>query len=286
MYKIGTRARTRMSNGLRRLLPIIKSARNRDVNEADTVTIVTDILEEIFGYNKYLEITAEHKIRRSYCDLAITINDHIPFLVEVKAIGCELKEQHTKQVVEYSAQEGIKWAVLTNGAQWHIYKVNLKETMKCQLISSFDITTLTPNQEDTFVTLYPLSCEGVKKNAFSTLNNHYKVMNQYSVAALLLSPPVLNCLRRETKKIFKEIATDSATTTVLNEDIYTLLINKVLKRAITESDELEVAKNFLSRTYRKIEKHKKKNQPKKNQPPTTNSSAKIVDLDIHWPNSA
>jgi hypothetical protein len=46
------------------------ATKDRDVSEADTVTIVKDLLAEVFGYDKYAELTGEFAIRGTYCDLA------------------------------------------------------------------------------------------------------------------------------------------------------------------------------------------------------------------------
>ena len=35
--------------------------------------IVADILSEIFGYDKYNEVTSEYAIKGTYCDLAIKL---------------------------------------------------------------------------------------------------------------------------------------------------------------------------------------------------------------------
>ena len=36
--------------------PIIVAAKARDVGESDTVTIVKDMLADVFGYDKYAEV--------------------------------------------------------------------------------------------------------------------------------------------------------------------------------------------------------------------------------------
>ena len=55
--------------GIKRYRPILTTQRDRDVSEADTVTLVKDMLSEVFGYDKYAELTSEHAIRGTYCDL-------------------------------------------------------------------------------------------------------------------------------------------------------------------------------------------------------------------------
>ena len=63
----------RITAVLKRFQPILTSAKARDVNEADTVVIVVDLLAELFGYDKYSEITREHSIKSTFCDLAVKI---------------------------------------------------------------------------------------------------------------------------------------------------------------------------------------------------------------------
>ncbi len=84
------------------------------------------MLQDVFGYNKYTEVTSEHSIKSTYCDLAITVGGSLQTLIEVKSIGIELKDVHVKQAVDYAANQGVTWVILTNGVVWRIYKVTLK----------------------------------------------------------------------------------------------------------------------------------------------------------------
>jgi predicted type IV restriction endonuclease len=112
---IPARVAERLAAGVKRFQPILSSAKARDVNESDTSMIVTDVLAEIFGYDKYSEVTRELCIRGTFCDLATRIDGKFQMLIEVKAIGLELKEGHVKQAVDYAANQGIEWVALTNG---------------------------------------------------------------------------------------------------------------------------------------------------------------------------
>ena len=102
---------------------IIALANSRDANESDTVIIVTDMLSEVFGYDKYSEITSEHTICSTYCDLAIKVEGRLALLLEVKAIGLSLKDNYIKQAVDYAANQGCDWVLLTNGVLWQSYRV-------------------------------------------------------------------------------------------------------------------------------------------------------------------
>src|SRR5438105_11571854 len=81
----------RLIAGIKRFQPIVSASKARDDGEADTVMVVTDMLGEVFGYDKYSEVTAEHAIRGTFCDLATKLDGTIQALVEVKAVGLELK---------------------------------------------------------------------------------------------------------------------------------------------------------------------------------------------------
>jgi hypothetical protein len=62
--------------------------------------IGADMLTDVFGYDKYSEVTRELCIRGTFCDLATRIDGKFQLLLEVKAIGLDLKDAHTKQAVD------------------------------------------------------------------------------------------------------------------------------------------------------------------------------------------
>jgi hypothetical protein len=92
MANIPQKVENRLISGIKRFQPIVAASKSRDDGEADTVMIITDILADVFGYDKYSEITAEFAIRGTYCDLAIKIDNSVRVLLEAKAIGIELKD--------------------------------------------------------------------------------------------------------------------------------------------------------------------------------------------------
>lgn len=49
------------------------------------MTIVKDLLSEVFGFDKYAELTSE-LIRGTYCDLAVKLDGKPRVLIEVKAM--------------------------------------------------------------------------------------------------------------------------------------------------------------------------------------------------------
>ena len=59
----------------------MKEAANTEKNEADTVRIISDICSKLLGYDEYQEITREHQIRGTYCDLVIKIDNKNRFKI-------------------------------------------------------------------------------------------------------------------------------------------------------------------------------------------------------------
>jgi hypothetical protein len=93
----------RLVRGMTKFQQVLQIAKDRDVNEADTVSIIKDVLAEVFGYDKYLDVTSEFAVRGTFCDLAIKIENKVEFLIEAKAIGLELKEGHLRQATSFAS---------------------------------------------------------------------------------------------------------------------------------------------------------------------------------------
>ena len=90
------RVEDRLVRAVAKFKTVLQIAKDRDVNEADTVSVIMDMLAEVFGYDKYLEVTREFAIRGTFCDLAIKMDGKVEFLIEAKAIGLELKDNHLR----------------------------------------------------------------------------------------------------------------------------------------------------------------------------------------------
>ena len=130
MAKVPKKVADRFSKTVAVFQRVLADAKDRDVNESDTVTIVTDLLADVFGYDKYSDITSEQAIRGTFCDLAVKQDGKVKFLIEVKAIGLTLRENHLRQAVNYGANQGIPWVVLTNGLRWEIYRIAFEQPIR------------------------------------------------------------------------------------------------------------------------------------------------------------
>ena len=244
--RINSKVTERISQNLKKFQSILESAKTRDVTEADTVTIIKDMLSDIFGYDKYSEITSEYAIRGTYCDLAIKLDGKVSLLIEAKAIGIELKENHVKQAIDYASNLGIDWVVLTNGIIWNVYHVIFSKPIEKELIVSFDAINLKPRQDKDIETIYLLCKEGWQKSVLSDYKTQQEALSRYTIGALLQSETLIDVLRRELRRISPEIRIEE-------QSIKDVLINEVIKREVLEGEKAvkalkdvnKAAKNLL-----------------------------------------
>jgi hypothetical protein len=234
----------RMAAGLKRMVPVILQQKTRDVSEADTVTLVKDVFAEVLGYDKYAELTGEMAIRGTYCDLAVKLDDKICELVEVKAVGLTLNDRHLKQCVDYAANQGIEWIILTNAAVWQLHHVIFAKPIDSQLVLSVDITTMDPRKESDLECLYPFTKEGFKKGAPAELRDRKDATSRFVFAALLLNnESVCNMIRRELRRIVD--------VNVPDEEIVKILATEVIKRDAMEGPEAQEALHLVKRGRRR-----------------------------------
>ena len=254
MAQVPVRVADRLVTGIKRFQPILASAKARDVNESDTVILVTDMLSEIFGYDKYSEITSECSIRGTFCDLGIKIGGTFQFLIEVKAIGLELKHSFTKQAIDYAANQGTEWVILTNGEIWRAYKVSFGKPIDYEQVLELNLPQINPKNADNIEMLYHLSKEGWLKSVLGEFHMQQQALSRFSLAAMVTSPPVLEVIRRGLRKFSSDIK--------INVDqIKNVMVQEVLKREVVEGEKAEEAKKKVGRYYSKSSREKTK-EPK------------------------
>jgi hypothetical protein len=231
----------RLISGLKRFQPILAAAKARDVGETDTVTIVKDMLADVFGYDKYSELTSEYAVRSTYCDLAIKLDGQLATLIEVKAIGIDLKDAHIKQAVDYAANQGVDWVLLTNGIRWCVYHVIFARPIAHELVVDLDFMTLNSKAESDIETLYLWCKEGWQRSALGDFHTQKQALSRFFLGAMILSDTVLEVVRRELRRVSPDVRIDL-------EQIRTVLINEVIKREVTEGEKAEEAKKKISRS--------------------------------------
>lgn len=258
MVRIPKKVKNRFIKQVPEFQKILKDAKTDDISEANTVPIVRDMLSAVFGFNRYKEITGEHAIRGTYCDLAITDLDgkNVRYLIEVKAIGLDLKESHLRQAVNYGANLGVQWVVLTNGIEWEIYKIRFTRPVSPDLICSFNFLELNPRKREDQDRLFVLCKKGLKKAAIEEFHEHVKSVNKFIIARLVLSNAIYSVICRQLKKIRPGLR-------VQKDEIEEILLNDVLRRDVLEGEAADKAKSLVKKTAGRIKGKGKRLTPEK-----------------------
>ena len=238
MTNIPKNAERRLQENLRKYQTVVKRAIDNDVNERDTVLIVTSMLDYLMGFDKFEEITSEMAIRKTYCDLAIRIDHKVKLIIEVKSVGSELRDTFVRQAVNYGANAGVDWVVLTNGHEFKLYKVIFSKPIDHRLIHEFNLLDLSVRKKDDLEKLYYLTRESIMRKSLDDLAVQKKTLCKYFIAQAVQSNEIVNSVRRVLQR-------SAPGTRITNEEIHKILINDVLKRDVVESDKAKEASKRL-----------------------------------------
>jgi predicted type IV restriction endonuclease len=238
----------RISTQLKKYQGVLKAAQQRDISEADTVTIITDMLADIFGYDKYKEVTSEHSIRGTSVDLAVTVDEKKRFLIEAKAINIELKDQHVKQAVDYAANEGISWVVLSNGAIWRLYCVRFSKPIDKTLVFEIDAMNCDCKNDDVVACFASLTSEGYSKDNLADLLSEKQTSSKFTIAAILRSDAMIDALRKEVRRL--------SGVRLEPEFLIALLENEIIKRELIDGEQGDDALAYVKKLRRAFEKQK------------------------------
>lgn len=247
MIAIPKKAADRFSKELGQFQSILKSAKDRDINESDTVTIIKDILSAVFGFDKYTDITSEYCIRNTYCDLAIKLDGMVKYLIEVKAIGLDLKSNHLQQAVNYGANQGVNWVVLTNGIIWEIHRIKFEKPISTERVCSIDLLSINPRKNDDQEKLFLLCKEGLNKSVIEDFHERAQTVNKFTIAAILQSETLINTVRKELRKLFAGLQVEAS-------EIENIVKYEVLKREVIEGDVASKASTRIKKAAAKAVK--------------------------------
>ncbi len=256
MITISAKVKDRITAGMKKFQPILTKAQAADINESDTVTIITDMLCDIFGYDKYENITSEFAIKKTFCDLAIKLDGKIPLLIECKSAGIDLKDDHVRQATNYAADAGIEWVVLTNGVFWRVYKIVFSKPVDKQLVYDFNFCELSAKKQSDIEMLYYLCKEAFgksSKNSLEDLHAQKQIFNKHIVGQVILTDSVVDSIRKHIKKIYPDIK-------VTNDELYALIFNDIFKRDVIEGDAAVEAKKAVQKAEKKLAATKAKKE--------------------------
>ena len=232
MAKIPQKIQERIKAALRRFKPLLKAARERDAGRADTATLALDLLSELFGYDRYTEITSELDNKESVFDFSIQTEGQPRMLVRVSPIGMAPDDRYLLATAQYAQMNGVDWIILTNGIGWQVHHVedvgaNAPET---PVVLVFDLLQMQPGRDAHLGTIHLLTREGHEKAGLSHFKLRLEMTNRHYLGAMVLSDAVVASVRRELQKLNPDLCVTPAE---LREN----LAKGVLRPDIVQSNE-------------------------------------------------
>ena len=232
MAKIPHKIQERIKAALRRFKPLLKAARERDAGRADTATLALDLLSELFGYDRYSEITSELDNKESVFDFSIQTEGQPRMLVRVSPIGMAPDDRYLLATAQYAQMNGVDWIIMTNGIAWQVHHVedvgaNAPVT---PVVLAFDLLQMQPGREAHLGTIHLLTREGHEKAGLSHFKLRLEMTNRHYLGAMVLSDAVVASVRRELQKLNPDLRVTPAE---LREN----LAKGVLRPDIVQSNE-------------------------------------------------
>jgi hypothetical protein len=215
---------------------------NPELDESGTRLMINSFLTEVLCFAPIEEVKTEYMIRGTYADYVVQLQGVRYFLVEVKALGIELSEKHLRQAVNYGANEGIEWAVLSNGKQFDFYKILFNKPIEERKIFSIDLSDISKFKYNAGLLQY-LHKLSITNKGLDTLWNKCVALDPITVAGLLQNKPVVNFIKRALKRRYKNKFSDEEVIASLNRVIYEPIRLEDVKQRTVRSKKRNDTKN-------------------------------------------
>ena len=183
---------------LKKMLPHLIKGKQEGLNEADTVRLLTRVLETVLGFDAFNEITREHNIKNKYVDVAVKLDGKVRFLVEVKSAGTILRDRHIEQAQQYASQGNIRWVVLTNGVTWKLYHLTFDEGIDYELGFELDLETEPIKKSSELLSV--LHRQSILKGELQNFWEKRSALSPESIGKVLFHEDILRLLRRNLRK--------------------------------------------------------------------------------------
>lgn len=193
--------RTKLHNDLKSYIKKYLNGKITELDESGTRLMINEILTGALGFAPIEEVKTEYMIKGTYADYVVQLKGKRQFLVEVKALSLDLSDKHLRQAVNYGANEGIEWALLTNGREFSLYKILFNKPIEARHV--FSVNLEDPAQlKQAVEKMQCLHRDVVASNGLTLLWNKNCALNPYYLAGLLYSPEITNFLRKTLKAKF------------------------------------------------------------------------------------
>ena len=170
-----------------------------DLDESGTRLLINHFLTDMLGYKTLEEVKTEYMIKGTYADYVIQLSGKRHFLVEVKALSLNLSDKHLRQSINYGANEGIDWVLLTNGKSFELYRVIFEKPISHEIVFSIDLSDLAALKSNADKLQF-LHKDSVTKNGLDILWKRHSALAPKNLCRFLFSEEIVAFLQRELKK--------------------------------------------------------------------------------------
>ncbi len=225
-----THKRTKLQQAVKLYVKKFLPSNMTELDESGTRLMINSFLTEVLSYLPIEEVKTEYMIRGTYADYVIQTKGVRQFLVEVKALSFALSDKHLRQAINYGANEGIEWALLTNGKCFEFYRILFNKPIESRKVFSFDLSD--PSQLKPSVELLQyLHKDAVSNKGLSLLWNKNCALDPVTIAGLLYAAPVTNFLKRTLKAKFKSRFSDAEVNSSISRVIHEAINPEQVKMA-------------------------------------------------------
>lgn len=222
-------------NSLKKFQNMYYTKKINELDESGTRLMINSLLTDVLGYASIEEIKTEYMIKGTYADYVIQIKGIRHFLIEVKGLSLELSEKHLRQAINYGANEGIDWAVLTNGRKFELYRIIFGKPIESQKVFSVDLSDKS-QIKNTAQYLQYLHRDAVKKKELVNFWNRCQALDPKTIAGLLFDKKIINFIKRALKVKFKNSFSDEEVINAIKRvTIETIDIENIKKQRIVKS---------------------------------------------------
>jgi len=199
-------------------------------------------LSDLFGFDRYSEVTSELDNREAVYDFAIHSSGSVGMLVRVSPIGTAPDDRYLLATAQHALLNGVEWIVLTNGIGWQVHHVEDtgKTKPETPVVLAFDLSHMQPGREAHLDTLFLLTSEGHRGAGLDHFRLRLEVTNRHYLAAMILSDPVVAAVRRELRKLNPHL---QITALELKENLH----KGVLRPDVAASGETNTVLGFLQK---------------------------------------
>lgn len=194
-----TDGRERLKAAIRKFSKPLADLVSRDANEGDTRLLVTDLLCEGLGYDKYADLTTEYQVKGEFADYGVRIDKQFIAFIEVKRVTTKLDARHLRQVEMYAVNEGVEWIILTNGVNWKVYHLTAGLPVAIDLALDVNLLGEETLQHKTNELFY-ISKDSLKRRQIDELWKAKRATSPKSLAQVIASPNVVSAIQKELRR--------------------------------------------------------------------------------------